>query len=457
VGKENDNGPAGEDPPKRSKEYIANDFSIFNKYADGLIARDGLYTRFRWNEVWQSRLKIAIFSLIALLIVVAILFLVWKLIDEEPIISGVGVSTTTQPQIQYIPIPVPDPNLSEVIEKQIIIEVPKYIPIEIPGGKDVVTNFTLFRKKYETGLPHITRVITGLEFASSEDTFPIKQWCYANGEKQVGNAPVRIDIGRVAGTEELNWDSITQSQANEAGISEQTFVQLKSLCLFMAPGDDFVEDAPVGDAEDLEPTPMLSSGTGFAVNTKGFILTNEHVISECDTLKVLVNDELYDARVIAQDAQLDLAVVRTSSRVTKSSFIFAESVRTGESAITLGYPLFVELGVSLKVTSGIVSSLTGFRGDPTSLQFSAPIQPGNSGGPLVNDRNEVLAVSTSALTGENVTNVGFAIKGAQAQKFLAQNRIKFDAGTNSENLSIPEIVEKAEQAVFLILCKRSDG
>ena len=457
AGQEDDNGPVGEDPPTRSKEYIANDFSIFNKYADGLIERDGLYTRFRWNEVWQSRLKIAIFSLIALLIVVAILFLVWKLIDEEPIISGVGVSTATQPQIQYIPIPVPDPNLSEVIEKQIIVEVPKYIPIEIPGDKDVVTNFTIFREKSKIGLNGIIAVITGLNFASSKETFPMRQYCYALSKKQISNSSVRIEIGHLAGAEEPNWDSITQSQANEAGISGQVFVQLRSFCLFMARGDNVVEDAPIGGAEDIEPTPMLSSGTGFAVNTRGFILTNEHVIRECDSHKVLFNDKLYDARVIAQDAQLDLAVVQTSSSATKSAFIFAQSVRTGESAIALGYPLFAELGVSLKVTSGIVSSLTGYRGAQTSIQFSAPIQPGNSGGPLVNDRNEVLAVTAAALTGESVTNVGFAVKGAQAQKFLAQHRIKFDTGTNSETLSIPEIVERAKQAVFLLLCKRSDG
>jgi S1-C subfamily serine protease len=444
-------GSTHSDSPKPSKEYLANDFSIFNTYADGLIARDGVYTRFRWNELWQSRLKLVILGLIAALVLVLILFFVWKLFQEQPIFSGVGGTASLPPEIVYVPVPVPDPNLSQVIEKQVIVEVPKYIPIEIPAGKDVVTNFNIFRT-VQVRLPGVSEVTTGIEFASSEDTFPVQQWCYANGRKKVGNSAVRMDVAHVDRTSDPQWLSMTPQEAQESGVSVGTFQQLAASCLFMTPGESYVEDAPVGSAEDVEPTPQFSSGSGFAVNTEGFILTNEHVVGECTNHKILFNNELYEARVVASDAQLDLAVVQTSSRVTRSSFEFAETARTGESVIALGYPLFDALGVSLKVTSGIISSLSGFRDDPTSLQFSAPIQPGNSGGPLVNDRNEVVAVAAAILTGDDVSNVGFAIKGAQAQRFLAKNRVDFNTGNSGLKISVPEIAERAEQTVFLIIC-----
>jgi S1-C subfamily serine protease len=442
-------GPAGENLPP-PKEYIVSDFSIFNAYTDGLIERDGVYTRFRWNEVWQSRLKIVILGFVAALILVLVIFVLWKLFQEQPIFSNGGSRASWEPpQIQYVP--VPDPNLSQVIEKQVIVEVPQFIPIEIPAGKDVVTNFNIFRT-VQVNLPNVREVVTGAKFVSSEETFPAVQWCYAVGKKKVGNTGVQIHVGDVNGSADPVFVTMTPQQAREVGISVQTFKGLAASCLFMAPGEHYVGDAPVGSAEDVEATPQLTSGTSFAINTEGYLLTNDHVVSECSNLKILYKNDLFDARVIASDSKLDLAVVQTSSRITQSSFRFAQTTRTGESVIALGYPLFDQLGVSLKVTSGIISSLTGFRGDPTSLQFSAPIQPGNSGGPLVNDKNEVVAMATAVLTGEDVSNVGFAIKGAQTQRFLAQNRIDFETGTSGEMVSIPDIVEQAEKTVFLLLC-----
>lgn len=432
-----------------SKEYTVNDFSIFNAYADGLISRDGAYTRFRWNEVWQSRLKIVILSLVAFLIFVIIIFLLWRLHQGQPIVGGNSLKVAA-PQIQYVP--VPDPDLSQVIEKQVIVEVPRYIPIEIPAGKDVVTNFNIFRT-VEVNLTGVDVVTTGMEFASSEENFPTHQWCYALGHKKIGNTAVKVDVGSIKGGSEPEWFKLTPEEAQETGITVRAFEQLAASCLFMKPGEAYVQEAPVGEPEDVETTPSLTSGTGFAVNTDGFLLTNEHVVRGCGAPKILYRKKLYEARLIAQDAQLDLAVLRTSKIVTKSAFSFSDSARTGEVVIALGYPLFTDLGISLKVTSGIISSLAGFRGDPTTIQFSAPIQPGNSGGPLVNDRNQVVAVATSILTGDDVSNVGFGIKGSQAQKFLANNRISFTSGRMTEPVAIPDIVERAENTTHLIICE----
>jgi len=90
---------------------------------------------------------------------------------------------------------------------------------------------------------------------------------------------------------------------------------------------------------------------------------------------------------------------------------FATSARTGEGVVALGFPLLDELGASLKITGGIISSLSGHKNNASNFQFSAPIQPGNSGGPLVNMRIQEVGVAAAILVAEDVSNVGFAISG----------------------------------------------
>ena len=125
-----------------------------------------------------------------------------------------------------------------------------------------------------------------------------------------------------------------------------------------------------------------------------------------------------------------------------------------------GYPLHGLLG-GLNVTRGAISGLSGLGGDETTLQISAPVQPGNSGGPAVDRSGNVVGVVVSKLDavmmadafGDIPQNINFAIRGDVAQSMLASNGISFDRAGQSRRFDGPELAAELEAATVLIECR----
>ena len=155
------------------------------------------------------------------------------------------------------------------------------------------------------------------------------------------------------------------------------------------------------------------SGSGFVVDSAGYILTNEHVINGQSRLTVVFdNGTRRTATVIAYDATRDIALLKVSAAGTLTVLPFATSARVGEEVVALGHPL--NLGASMSVTDGIISAFRTIDG-VSSIQTSAPINPGNSGGPLLNLEGEVVGMNTSVRreirgTDFSAQGIGFAIK-----------------------------------------------
>lgn len=160
-----------------------------------------------------------------------------------------------------------------------------------------------------------------------------------------------------------------------------------------------------------------STGTGIAISSDGYIATNYHVIENASSIKVRgINGSFattYPASVVIVDKNNDLAIIKVdnSSLPTLGQLPFtikSSSSNVGESVFVLGYPLTATMGEEIKVTNGIISSRSGFQGDITTYQISAPIQPGNSGAPMFDkDGNVVGIVNAKHLNAENVS---YAIK-----------------------------------------------
>jgi S1-C subfamily serine protease len=113
-----------------------------------------------------------------------------------------------------------------------------------------------------------------------------------------------------------------------------------------------------------------------------------------------------------------------------------------------------KLGDSIKVTKGNISAVSGMRGDKNYLQFTAPIQAGNSGGPLLNEGGFVVGINTETLEGIEFQNLNFAINGNSAQNFLGANSIDFEYGKydESEILKPADLAEKGEKFTVRVLC-----
>jgi S1-C subfamily serine protease len=160
-----------------------------------------------------------------------------------------------------------------------------------------------------------------------------------------------------------------------------------------------------------------SSGTGFAITSNGLIVTNHHVIDGANTIKVRgINNDFnrtYSAKLVISDKNNDLAIIKIddysfSSLGTIPYTINSNVSNVGESIFVLGYPLRATMGDEVKLTNGIVSSKTGFQGDVTSYQISAPVQPGNSGGPLFNNKGQLIGIINAKHIGAE--NASYAVK-----------------------------------------------
>jgi len=168
-----------------------------------------------------------------------------------------------------------------------------------------------------------------------------------------------------------------------------------------------------------------AAGSGFFVSADGHLLTNAHVVDGCTAIEVIDHGP---AVVLLVDTEDDLALLRVSDRRGPHAVFQTDPPRLGADVVVLGYPLLPLLSGSLNVTTGVVSGQSGVGGDPRHFQFTAPLQPGNSGGPVIDENGRVLGVATYRIddeiafrqSGSLPQNLNFAIRNAVVLPFLAR-------------------------------------
>ena len=204
------------------------------------------------------------------------------------------------------------------------------------------------------------------------------------------------------------------------------------------------------------------SGSGFLVTKDGYVLTNHHVIDYCTAVTVQVADESRrNAKLRAIDEWNDLALLKLPGTFSNAAK-FRESRRAvlGEPVLVAGFPLREFLSEGLNVSTGTVSSLAGYRNDPRFLQVSAPVQPGNSGGPVLDESATIIGVVKSTIvtigtlrnTGAIPQNVNFAIKAAIARAFLDIHGIDYQIIRSSKVLDGAKIAAAAQKFTVLVEC-----
>jgi len=208
-------------------------------------------------------------------------------------------------------------------------------------------------------------------------------------------------------------------------------------------------------------------GTGFVVSASGHIVTNNHVIEGCSELKGnLTGEATMVLRVVSADTNNDLALLQAPSTATFKEFarIRDRPIRSGDSVVAIGFPFHGLLTSDFTVTTGIVSSLSGMRNDSRFLQISAPVQPGNSGGPLFDTTGQVVGVVTGKLDGLRVAaatgsipeNINFAIKTGALRDFLDNSVVPYQTSEPKGELKTPEIAGNARAYTMLISCKGTE-
>jgi S1-C subfamily serine protease len=194
------------------------------------------------------------------------------------------------------------------------------------------------------------------------------------------------------------------------------------------------------------------------VSQEGHILTAFHVVK--DAVEIRIPGVNSPVALLATDPNNDLALLRVFTESPKTAVfrVPSQGVRLGESIILVGFPLQGLLSSGPTVTSGTVSALGGPRDDKRLFQITAPVQGGNSGGPVFDEAGQVIgmvlakldAIKVAMVTGDLPQNVNFALNGALIRAFLETNGVRFETGTNRRPLSHPEVAERAQQFVVLV-------
>jgi S1-C subfamily serine protease len=226
--------------------------------------------------------------------------------------------------------------------------------------------------------------------------------------------------------------------------------------------------APGGAARPQEPPTgqkgprLVGTGTGFVISARSLIVTNHHVIEGCGEVLVRTREGSKVARVVARDAENDLALLRTDPLNTRiAHFREAPDIRLGDTIVAYGYPLIDILTINGNLTTGTVSGTSGIGDDSRFLQISAPIQPGNSGGPLLDTSGNVVgivsqklnAVRIAAMTGGDIPqNVNFAIRSSVARTFLEANDVTYTKAPSKTKLDIADVGDVAKGFTVLIGC-----
>lgn len=199
-----------------------------------------------------------------------------------------------------------------------------------------------------------------------------------------------------------------------------------------------------------------STGTGFAV-TRDRLVTNRHVVNNCRSVRVLHGDSSHPAQVLAQDASRDLALLRIPGDGLVPLVLAHRPRDLGEPITILGYPLAEVLGPSVRVSTGIVSALAGLRNDRRMLQITAPVQPGNSGSPVLDEQGHLVGVVVTRLDARlNTQNVSFALQLPVLREFLQAHKVAFEtapAPRRLVSLPVADVVRKVAGGVVLVSCE----
>lgn len=218
------------------------------------------------------------------------------------------------------------------------------------------------------------------------------------------------------------------------------------------------------DADIVERASGLydQQGSGFLITSNGHVLTCAHVLAGKQEATVWLSGARHRAELVKVDEENDLALLRIPLTNKPPGTPLRFSTKTndvmGKEVFTIGFPMSDILGNAPRLTKGLVSATVGLKDDPNHLQISAAIQPGNSGGPLLNEAGEVMGVVKSTLNplavmnrtgGSLPQNVNFAVKGSVIERFLERAQIAPEKKP-SETSDVP--LDTVKNSVALISC-----
>ena len=202
-----------------------------------------------------------------------------------------------------------------------------------------------------------------------------------------------------------------------------------------------------------------SSGSGFAVSSDGYLITNHHVIDGCEKVVLHIKGKELPVTVVTYDPQNDLALLKGDFRPSTVFPLSSNRPELLQDIYVAGFPFGDMFSTSVKVTKGIISSLTGLRNNFSNFQIDAALQSGNSGGPILDDLGNVVGVAVAKLDAKYMfeelgiipEDTNFGIKSNVVRSILESNDVEIPAANQSE-ISKSELGKMISSGTYYISC-----
>ncbi len=270
--------------------------------------------------------------------------------------------------------------------------------------------------------------------------------------------------------EAYKWWNLAAAQGNEDAKKNRDIIRQKMSAEQIAEAQRLskefkpkIQGQAASDILNPETAEIKGNGTGFFITADGYLLTAYHVVKDAGSVKVWTGKGLQPARVVRCDAANDIALLKVEGAGFAALAVqSSRTVKVGQEIFTMGFPNIQFQGTEAKYTQGNINSLSGIGDDVRLFQISAAVQPGNSGGPLLDGDGQVVGVvvakldeiATAKETGSLPQNVNYAMKSSFVLSFLEslpELNGKLIEGKQA-SLSRTQVVEKAGKAVVMVVC-----
>jgi cyclophilin family peptidyl-prolyl cis-trans isomerase len=210
------------------------------------------------------------------------------------------------------------------------------------------------------------------------------------------------------------------------------------------------EEKPKSTPDDDKIVPA-GSGSGFFVSKDGHVITNYHVIEGCDINKLSFKGSQTEVKVLAVDKVNDIAILKSNAKPEIVFPVSNEDVSLLEDVIVAGFPLGKQISSAIKTHKGVVTALAGAGDNYSFFQTDAAINQGNSGGPIINQKGNVVGIAVATWVEEGVQGVHFGIKSSTLKTFASANDLSF-ASPNYRELSNKDLGKLITKGTVYVEC-----
>ena len=460
----------------KPREYIVRNYDALNAHAEGVVANEKQLRRlkrFRVDRFWirnAGMLMLAI-GLFAILLATAYFFYkkysTAEVIVETKVLKVVTeVPGPVKVKIITVEVPIPAPNAVNMPSPPKVVYIPgptqiviRRVPIRPERANKAVTIWT----KVDINRDGIGKVITGSNLDNWDAIFPMYEYCYVTKQnsKASNSLDVQLQLGQRRGRGVIEWTEVTEYSAKQFGTTVEFLDRIKIIHCNLDTEKDFnarraasSSSGPITKYPVAPPSSRaLGSGSGFYVNGKGSVLTNNHVVDKCSKVWVKYNNKDIPGRVVHTKEEHDLAVIETSQD-NEFYVKFSKFIDPVEDVMALGFPRVDLLGGEMKRNKGNISSLTGIQGDDFSLQHTALIQKGSSGGPLLNNKGSVVGVNYAKFKDKDLQGIGLAIQAVNAVTFLGDSAIDFEMNKSKKKMDWTEVYKQGKKFTVRVMCEK---